>query len=75
MALEKGTEAWMFWSEFFQFCKKYWEVKEDEEYWEGMAKDADGLYAKYNSIYAKHLLIAFCDAQDEAFKLKKETGI
>ena len=32
MALEKGTEEWMFWSDFFQFCKKYWETSGSEDY-------------------------------------------
>ena len=70
MALEKGTEEWMFWSEFFQFCKKYWDVREDDEYWSMIIQDADKLYRKYNSYLSKKFIIAFLDVQSKKYQGK-----
>ena len=62
MALEKGTEEWMFWSDFFQFCKKYWEPTKDSEFWQGFIKDSDYLLEKYNNAdYAAAFTLAFAD--------------
>ena len=70
MALEKGTEEWMFWSDFFQFCKKYWDVREDDEYWSMITHDADKLYRKYNSYLSKKLILAFLDVQSKKYQGK-----
>ena len=70
MALEKGTEEWMFWSDFFQFCKKYWDVREGDEYWSMITQDADKLYRKYNSYLSKKLILAFLDVQSKKYQGK-----
>ena len=70
MALEKGTEEWMFWSEFFQLCKKHWEVSGNDEYWDKLAKESGELYDKYQTIFAKHMLLGFSDAQNETYQTK-----
>lgn len=68
MALEKGTEEWMFWSEFFQFAKKYWDVKNDDEYWQLLIRDADRLYKKYKSYLSKKFILAFLDIQSRKYQ-------
>ncbi len=68
MALEKGTEEWMFWSDFFQFCKKYWEIPESEEYWDKLAKEANELYDKYETNYANKFIISFLELKNEEYK-------
>ena len=68
MALEKGTEEWMFMSEFFQSCKKFWDVKTDDKYWDELIDESHKLYAKYKTEFAKNLLLGFIDAQEDEFK-------
>ena len=68
MALEKGTEEWMFMSEFFQFCKKFWDVKTDDEYWDELINESHKLYAKYKTTFAMHLLLGFIDTQEDKFR-------
>ena len=70
MALEKGTEEWMFWSDFFQFCKKYWDVREDDEYWLMITQDADKLYRKHNSYLSKKFILTFLDVQSKKYQGK-----
>ena len=68
MALEKGTEEWMFMSEFFQFCKKFWDMKTDDEYWDELIDESHKLYDKYKTAFAKNLLLGFIDTQEDKFR-------
>ena len=68
MALEKGTEEWMFWSDFFQMCKEYWNVRDNEDYWNELSKAVSNLYEKYKTPYASRLGIAFIDAQNDRYQ-------
>lgn len=70
MALEKGTEEWMFWSEFFQFCKKYWEPSGDNEYWNNLSKEANELYDKYQTEFAIEMIFTFLDVQNKKYQTK-----
>lgn len=68
MALEKGTEEWMFWSDFFQFCKKYWNVESRNEYWESLIRESEELNSKYNTLFSRKFIIAFLSMQSEIYK-------
>ena len=68
MALEKGTEEWMFWSDFFQLCRKYWTVKDDGAYWKMLAKESHELYSKYKADYAETFIMAFIKMQEQRAK-------
>ena len=68
MALEKGTEEWMFWSDLFQLCKKYWDVKADDEYWDELINESHKLYAKYKTAFALRMIFSFIDTQEEKLR-------
>ena len=68
MALEKGTEEWMFWSDLFQLCKKYWDVKADDEYFVKLVSEAYKLYNKYKTTFALRMIFSFIDTQEEKLK-------
>ena len=71
MALEKGTEEWMFWGDFFQFCKKYWEPTKECKFWDDFIKDSDCLIEKYNNAdYAAAFVLAFADMINKRAKNK-----
>lgn len=71
MALEKGTEEWMFWSDFFQFCKKYWKENNSVEWWDNFIKESDVLSKKHNSDYAHCFISAFLDLQQKRHELNR----
>ena len=71
MALEKGTEEWMFWSDFFQLCKKYWDIHNSEDYWRSLANATNELYNKYKSDYAEVFIMAFVNLQERKAKNKE----
>lgn len=68
MALEKGTEEWMFWGDFFQFAKKYWDVEDSDEYWASLIKAGNELHAKYNSYMSKKFILCFWDIQSKKYR-------
>lgn len=69
MALEKGTREWQMFGDFFQLCKKYWDVEETDEYWKNLIKDNNDFYNKYKDIaLSEKLAIAFSETQEEIMK-------
>lgn len=69
MALEKGTEEWQMFGEYFNLCKKHWDVKNTDEYWDMVIKETDEFYSKYKSILlAKKLALAFVDSLEARAK-------
>ena len=69
MSLEKGTREWQMFGDFFQLCKKYWDAKDTDEYWENLIKDNNDFYNKYKDIpLSKNIAIAFSVTQEEIMK-------
>lgn len=73
MALEKGSEEWMFFSDFFQYCKKYWEISKEDNYWRCLINDSEELNKKYNTTYSKHIVLGFVNSREEEYKNKFKT--
>jgi hypothetical protein len=69
VALEKGTEEFMMFGDFFQLCKKYWKIENTEIYWDYVVKDFDKFVEKYREIpLCKGLTIAFIEEQERKSK-------
>ena len=73
MALERGTEEFEMFGDYFQFCKKYWNVKETDEYWEKFIEDGNVFVKKYIGFdFAKDLFWAFHKRQENICKERRE---
>lgn len=46
---EKGSPEWRMFAEYYQLCKKYWNVLNTDEYWEKYVQESNDLYKKYAS--------------------------
>ena len=72
MALEKGTEEFMMFGEHFNLCKKYWDVSDTDEYWEGLICDFNKFIKKYKEIdLSREMALAFSNTQETILKAKK----
>lgn len=69
MALEKGTEEWMMFGEYFNLCKKYWQVNTTDEYWDALITDSNNFADKYKFPLATKLVFAFLEAQESRLKI------
>ena len=69
MALEKGTEEWMMFGDFFNLCKKYWNPNDSDEYWTDILIDSQIFYDKFKSYpMSKHMVNALWNAQSDKLK-------
>ena len=72
MALEKGTEEFIMFGEYFNLCKKYWDVSDMDEYWEGLICDLNKFIKKYKEIdLSRKMALAFSNTQETILKAKK----
>ena len=69
MALERGTEEFELFGDYFKICKKYWQVESTDEYWENLIDDCNEFCEKYKDYkLAREIARAFCNAQEIIFK-------
>lgn len=54
-------EERVFMRDFWNFRKKYYDPKDDNEYWSNLIDEANALGAKYNSKYLNALIIVCID--------------
>ena len=65
MALEKGSEEWYMFMDFWNICKKFWVIDDSEEYWKELISSLDAFVKKYNyDFFAKKLALSFSDYLD-----------
>lgn len=69
MALEKGTDEFIMFGDFFQLCKKYWDVKDTDDYWNELIQSASVFVEKYKHIpLAVKLAVTFLETQNNRAK-------
>lgn len=73
MALERGTEEFELFGDYFKICKKYWQVESTDEYWENLIDDCNEFCEKYKDYkLAREIARAFCNAQEKNLKESRE---
>lgn len=66
IALERSAMT-----DFWNFRKKYHEVKDDDEYWTGVIQDSDALVRKYDyNDYLKGLIFVCVDDLERRYRQK-----
>ncbi len=71
MALEKESKEWQMFGDYFKLCKKYWEVKDTDQYWEDLINSVNEFYNKYKDIpLSESIALAFSETQDKLAKKK-----
>jgi hypothetical protein len=73
MALERGTEEFELFGDYFKICKKHWQVESTDEYWENLIDDCNEFCEKYKDYkLAREIARAFCNAQEKNLKESRE---
>lgn len=68
----KGSKEWALFVDFWNICKKYWIVEDNESYWDNLIKDTHEFIKKYEEFpFAQKIGIAFIDCQDDEQKKKE----
>lgn len=74
--LEKGSDEWLFFQDYYKFRQQYYEADNNEEWFEKLIQSADRLYKKYKNVpfaeYAKQLILAHISDVDR--RTRKNIG-
>lgn len=66
--LEKGSDEWLFFQDYYKFRQQYYEADNNEKWFEKLIQSADRLYKKYKNVpfseYAKQLILAHINDVD-----------
>lgn len=69
----KGTEEWLMFVDYWNYCQKYWVVEDCDEYWQDLIDDSNALCKKYQDIpLARKIVFAFCETQELKHKEKNK---
>lgn len=63
--IQKGSEEFQMFKDFWELCQKYWDPEGSDEYWENAMKDVDAFHKKYKTPYSKHFSIGLLNALEE----------
>ena len=74
--LEKGSDEWLFFQDYYKFRQQYYEADNNEEWFEKLIQSADRLYKKYKNVsfaeYANQLILAHISDVDR--RTRKNIG-
>ena len=72
MALEKGSEEWYMFMDYWNICKAFWDVQDSDDYWKGLIANLNVFLKKYNyDFFAKQLSFSLADYLEYKNKNKK----
>ena len=68
--LTKTDAEFQMFSDFYKIYQDYYVPEENDDYWSELVYMAESFIKKYESEFAKNLMLAYLDSRDELFKLK-----
>lgn len=57
--LQKGSEEFEMFRDYWNMLEGNWGIENAEEYWEKVVNDTDSFYQKYKTEFAKELAVAY----------------
>ena len=71
--LKKGDIEYEMFNDYWQIMKQYNIPEDNDEYWESLISAVNEFYKKYNSQYAKDLVLAFTASRETIWKSFKKS--
>lgn len=71
---QKGTEEWQMLADFNRLQSDFWQVEDNDSYWNGLMTAISDFCSKYeeiDSVYSKSISLGFLDAQEEKLRVMK----
>lgn len=73
--IERGSEEWQFFQDYYNFRQKFYEPEITEEWFEKLSKEADKMSKKYENTsikeYVKSMILAHLEDIDRRYKREK----
>ena len=70
--LQKGTEEFEMFRDYWKILEENWSVEDSEAYWEKVIRDTDAFYAKYKTEFSKELTLALINELERKAKYEKK---
>ena len=71
--LKKGDIEYEMFNEYWQIMKQYNIPEDNDEYWESLVSEGDAFCKKYDSQYARDLVLAFMASRESVWKSLKKS--
>lgn len=71
--LKKGDMEYDLFNDYWKIVKEYNIPEDNDEYWESLISAVNEFYKKYNSQYAKDLVLAFTASRETIWKSFKKS--
>ena len=71
--LKKGDTEYDLFNDYWKLTKEFNIPEDNDEYWESLISAVNEFYKKYNSQYAKDLVLAFTTSRETIWKSFKKS--
>ena len=71
--LKKGDAEYDLFNDYWKLTKEFNIPEDNDEYWESLISAVNEFYKKYNSQYAKDLVLAFTTSRENMWKSFKKS--
>ena len=66
--LQKGTEEFEMFRDYWKMLEENWGVEDSEAYWNKVIEDTDAFYRKYETEFSKELALALLNEPERKAK-------
>ena len=70
--LQKGTEEFEMFRDYWKMLEENWGVEDSEAYWNNVIEDTDAFYGKYETEFSKELALALINELERKAKDEKK---
>lgn len=70
--LQKGTEEFEMFRDYWKMLEENWGVEDSEAYWNKVIEDTDAFYRKYETEFSKELVLALINELERKAKDEKK---
>lgn len=70
--LQKGTEEFEMFRDYWKMLEENWGVEDSEAYWNKVIEDTDAFYRKYETEFSKELALALINELERKAKNEKK---
>lgn len=70
-ALTKADNDFQMFADYYKIYQDFYVPEDNDEYWTALVMASEEFGKKYNSQYARALILAYLESREELFKLKK----
>ena len=70
--LTKQDAEWQMFADYYKIYQDFYTPEDSDEYWKSLVAEADKFYKKYNTQYAKSIILAYVESRSKIYKKKKK---